>query len=151
MHTPVLVLQENQHEREHGPSLTTRRGIPAKYKQPFVAQSEVTFTQPHFNNCHLNRYRHRHRAAPLRSQKYMPLRQSGGWARGSVTQALIRQCRYKTHRRRHSCRLRDNTQQTHQYTQICLPWHLWVLFHMLLISTLPNSCSGACANAPHES
>ena len=71
--------------------------------------------------CHCDR-----RLVPVMSD-YMTLSQSGGYARGSVTHALIR--------------LQVQTRR-HQHAQIHLSSELWILFLMLLVSISPNSCSG---------
>ena len=56
---------------------------------------------------------------------------------------LSRQGANNTHAR---TRMQRQCEANHQHLQICLPSYLWVLFHMLLISIAPNTCSGACAN-----
>ena len=98
---------------------TARRGIRAQNTQPFIAQSEVTLTQPYFRHhlphkCHLKRGRHDCRVAPLRSQHNMTSFRSSDNARESVKHAFIRlhictQIDTGTHTRRHKAKRCTNS------------------------------------------
>ena len=135
--------------------LNLRCGIRAQYKQPILPQLEVTFepsprpiTSPcisHFGpqlhvafsdtsspHCH-------HSLAPLMSQDEMTPRQSGGCSHMAVNRTSTR---YNA-----PAYTRPQTQSKiiRRYGQIHLFSHLWSI--VLLISLLPYSCSGACADA----
>ena len=40
----------------------------------------------------------------------------------------------------------DKSRAIHQHAQSPLPWYFWILFLVLLVGILPNSCNGARAN-----
>ena len=65
------------------------------------------------------------------------------WAHNN-TQAMVfcRQGAHNTHA--HTCMQRQS-RVIHRHSQICVPWHLRVIFFTLCISTSPNFCSGAYA------
>ena len=73
------------------PRIAVRRGIRAKYKQPFVAQSEVTLThpEPQPHNSYLNHHHHLRRVARLRSHDLKISLQNGSCTPESVTHARI--------------------------------------------------------------
>ena len=100
-----------------------------------------------------DRYYYRRRIAILRSQDCTRSLLSG-CARGSVTHGLIpsahrdTQIDTDTHTYRHAHIQTQRTKAIHQHAQIRLSSRLWILFLMLLVSMLPNCCSGgACASA----
>ena len=125
--------------------VTATRGMRAKYvyrlyKQPYVAQSEVTLpalSSPVYkaSSFPTEHYCRHHRVARLRSPGSLASLQQSSCAHESVT--------------------RDNTALPLQLTcihcsydvitsltQINLSCQLWILFLTLLVSISPNSCSG---------
>ena len=43
-------------------------------------------------------------------------------------------------------RMQRQSKAIHQHSQICLLWHLWIVFFILSITSSPNLCSGAYTN-----
>ena len=110
----------------------------------FVTQLEVPFAycmcspaHPRAKpilNCHLNRYHHHRRVAPLSSQ--MTLLQSFGCVRGLVAHPTL-------HLQKYVYTLMQS-KAIYRHAQIYLPSHFRVIFLLLLFSISPNSCSGGC-------
>ena len=75
--------------------LTTRCGMCAKYKQPYVAQSEVNYSllpqlgQPPHHWDMYNRQHHHRRVAGLMSRNCVASLQSRSCKRGSVTHGYV--------------------------------------------------------------
>ena len=102
------------------------------------------FNTSQHRNIHLTERHHRHTwAAILRCRDYMKALQSA-YARGLASMhARVSAHNYKPiYRRTHDT---DKSRAIHQHAQSLLHWCLWIVFLVLRVGMLPNSCKGARA------
>ena len=105
-----------------------RCGVRAKYKQPFVAQSEVTLAHPQLTST-------------LNPHKYY-LNRRGSEVSGLYNATAKWQLRTQASNPCTHTHLQRQRKEIHPHEKIRLPSHLRILFAMVLISMSPYSESG---------